>query len=173
MVWNGTEVAVWNMEDFRMELNPRCQEWNGKQSSILLHKFHTKFCALYLQKNKYRCLVVMNNIVKEVFNYNMYAYYLSTNRNTLVVYIALTVYVMHHCKYIAICSIDDIIDDFDRFDFFFFRLTICQVLNCVFVHRQENSYLLFNSNFRFSLTLFILQHLDVLDVFIYIAEGCR
>ena len=29
-------------------------------------------------------------------------------------------YVLHHCKYIAICSIDVIVDDFDRFDLFFF-----------------------------------------------------
>ena len=48
-------------------------------------------------------------------------------------------YVLHHCKYIAICSIDVIVDDFDRFDFFFLRLTICQVLNFVLVHRHENS----------------------------------
>ena len=26
---------------------------------------------------------------------------------------------MHHCKYIALCSIDVIVDDFDRFDLFF------------------------------------------------------
>ena len=28
-------------------------------------------------------------------------------------------YLLHHCKYIAVCSIDVIVDDFDRFDFFF------------------------------------------------------
>ena len=65
--------------------------------------------------------MVINNFVTEVFNFNIYAYYLSTNRGTSVVYIAQTVYryVLHHCKYIAICSIDVIVDDFDRFDFFF------------------------------------------------------
>ena len=53
--------------------------------------------------------MVINNIVTEVYNFNIYAYYLSTNRGTLVVYIAQTVYVLHHCKYVAICSIDIIV----------------------------------------------------------------
>ena len=47
--------------------------------------------------------MVINNFVTEVFNFNIYAYYLSTNRGTSVVYIAQTVYryVLHHCKYIC------------------------------------------------------------------------
>ena len=48
--WNGTEISVWNMEDARMEWNGRFQEWNGRQSSILPYRFHTRFRALYLQK---------------------------------------------------------------------------------------------------------------------------
>ena len=63
--------------------------------------------------------MVINIIVKDVFNFNIYAYYLSTNHGTLVVYIAQTVYVLHNCKYIAICTIDIILDDFDRFNLFF------------------------------------------------------
>ena len=130
---------MWNKEDARMEWNGRFHELNGRQSSILPYQFHTRFCALYLQKNTYRCRVVINNIVTEVINFNIYAYYLSTNRGTSVVYIAKTVYVLHHCKYIAICSIDVIFDDFDRFGLFFFlRLTICQVLKFVFLHGHEN-----------------------------------
>ena len=155
MEWNG---------NFGMEYR-RCQngmEWkisrmNGRQTSILPYQFHTRFCALNSQKNTYRCWMVINNIVTEVFNFNIYEYYLSTNRGTLVVYIAQTVYVLHHCKYIAICNIDVIVDDFDRFDMlflFFLKLTICQVLNFIFLHRNENSYLLFHS--RFCLSLFIL-----------------
>ena len=102
--------------------------------------------------------MVINNIVTEVFNCNINAYDLSTNRGILVVYIAQTVRVLHHCKYIAICGSDVIVDDFDRFDLFFcvlffLRLKICQVLNFVFLHCHENSYLLFHS--RFSLILFI------------------
>ena len=94
MEWNGIENGMeWN-GNFGMEY--------GRQSSILPYQFHTRFRALYLQKNTYGCRVVTNNIVTEVFNFNIYAYYLSTNRGTLVVYIAQTVYVLHHCKYIAI-----------------------------------------------------------------------
>ena len=70
--WNG-------MEDFK----------NGMEDN--LPYFHTRFHALYLQKNTYRCRVVINNIVTEVFNFDIYAYYLSTNRGTLVMYIAQTV----------------------------------------------------------------------------------
>ena len=98
MVWNGMENgmewngnSVWNMEDARMEWNGRFQEWNGRQSSILPYQFHTRFCALLLQKNKYLCWVVISNIVTKVFNFNIYAYYLSTNRGALVVHIAQTV----------------------------------------------------------------------------------
>ena len=86
MEWNGKWNGNFGMEDARMEWNGRFQEWNGRQSSILPYQFHTRFRALYLQKNTYRCRVVINNIVTEVFNLNIYAYYLSTNRGTLVVY---------------------------------------------------------------------------------------
>ena len=105
-------------------------EWNGmenfkngiaRQSSILPYQFHTRFRKLYLQKNIYRCWVVINNIVTEVFNFNIQ--YLRVlfddKRSTLVVCIEQTVYVLHCSKYIAICSIDVVIDDFDRFDLFF------------------------------------------------------
>ena len=70
--WNETEVSVWNMEDARMKWNGRFQEWNGRQSSIILYQFHSRFCTLYLQKNTYRCRVVINNIATEVFNINIY-----------------------------------------------------------------------------------------------------
>ena len=93
MEWNGTEISVSNMEDSRMEWNGRFQEWNGRQSSILPYQFHIRFRSLFLQKNTYRCRVVINNIVTEVFNFNIYAYssiqlqylqyYVSTNRGWL------------------------------------------------------------------------------------------
>ena len=72
---NGTEISVWNMENPRME-------WNGRQSSILPCQFHTKFRALYLQKEIFGCRVVLSNIVTEVFNLNIYVYHLLTNRGT-------------------------------------------------------------------------------------------
>ena len=84
MEWNGN----FGMEDARMEWNGRFQKWNGRQSSILPYQFHTRFGALHLLKNAYQCWVVINNIVTEVFNFNIFAYYLSANRGTLVVYIA-------------------------------------------------------------------------------------
>ena len=79
----------WN-ENFGME-HGRCQ--NGMESfkngmeDNLSYQFHTR---------------LINNIATEVFNFNIYACYLSTNRGTVVVYIAQTVYVLHHCKYIAV-----------------------------------------------------------------------
>ena len=82
MEYNGTEISVWTMEDATMGWNGRFQEWNGIQSSILPYQFHIRFFELYLQKN-----TVINKIVTQVFNLNIYAYYLSTNRGTLVVYI--------------------------------------------------------------------------------------
>ena len=108
------------MEYAKIKWKERFQERNGKQSSIL----HTRFRALYLQKNIYRCLVVTNDSVKEVFNFNIYGYYSSTNCGSLVVYIAQTLYVLCHSKYIAICSIDDL----TGFNLFFLRLTVCQVV---------------------------------------------
>ena len=117
------EISVWNTEDARMEWNGRIQEWNGRLSSILPYQYHTRFRAS--QKNTYRFRVVINNIVTEVFNFNIYVYYLSTNRCTLVVYVAQTVYVLQHCKYSTLqfnCNIDVTIDDLDRFDLFFFYL---------------------------------------------------
>ena len=77
--------------------------------------FHTD-SILDLQKSIYGCLVEINNIVAEVFHFNTYAYYLSANRGTLVVFIARAVYALHHSKYITIWSIDVMADDFDRFD---------------------------------------------------------
>ena len=155
MKWNGAEISVWNMEDARME-------WNERISFILSYQFHTRFCALYSQKNTYQCRVVINNIFTEVFNFNIYACYLSTNRGTLFVYVAQTAYVLYNCKYIAICSIDVIVDNFNRFDLFFLRLTICQVLDFVFLHRHENFYLLFHSRFSLFLFIFLVFQLTII-----------
>ena len=107
--WNGNFDTEYGrcqngMEDFKNEMEDN-----------LPYQFHTSCCALCLQKNTYQCQVVMNNIVTEVFNFNIYAYYLPINRGTLVVCIAQTVYVLRHSKYIAICSIDVLVDDFDLF----------------------------------------------------------
>ena len=81
--WNGIEDFKNGMED---------------KSSIHPYQFHTRFRALYLQKNAYRCRMMITNIVTEAINFNIYAYHFSTNRGTLVVYIAQTGYELHHCK---------------------------------------------------------------------------
>ena len=62
--WYGTEILVWNMEDVRME-----DFKNGMEDN--LPYFHTRFRALYLEKNTYRCRLVINNTVTEVFNFNI------------------------------------------------------------------------------------------------------
>ena len=124
-------------------------KWNGRQSSILPCQFHTRFCALYLQKNTYRCRVVINNVVTEVLNFNNYAYCLSANRGTLVVDSTQTVYVLYHCKYIAICSIDVIVHDFDRFDVFFFEIN--NFLRSKFCFRTSSRKHVFAISFLFQL----------------------
>ena len=98
---NGMENGMeWN-GNFGMEYG-RCQ--NGMEWKTI---FRTSIpipywilCIVFTEK-----YVPMsgsdNDIVTEVLNL-IYAYYLSTNHSTLVVNIAQTVYVLHHCKYIAI-----------------------------------------------------------------------
>ena len=110
-----------------MEWNRRFQEGNGRQFSILSYQFHTRFCALYLQKNTYRCRVVINNIVTEVFNFNIYAYYFDDkSRYFGCVHCANSVRIaslQFNCfALIALitlqfnCSIDATVDDLDKFD---------------------------------------------------------
>ena len=56
------------------------------------------------------------------------------------------------------CSIDVTVDDLDRFDL---RLTFCPVENFVFLHRHENSYLLFYPRFNLILFIFLVFKLIV------------
>ena len=46
--------------------------------------------------------------------------------------------------------------------FFILRLTICPVVNFVFLHRHENLYLLFHSSFRLILFIFLVFKLIVI-----------
>ena len=109
------------MEDARMEWNGRFQEWNGRQSSILPYQFHTRFRALYLQKNTYRCRVVTIILSQ---NY-------STSISMHIICRQTAVFGLRsfrkQCTYCIIesklqfnCSIDVTVDDLDRFDLFFF-----------------------------------------------------
>ena len=92
--WNGTEISVWNMEDARMEWKISRMEWKTIFRTSIPIPYQIS-CVVFTE-NTCRCRVVMNNIVTEVFNFNIYAYYLSTNRGIYfgcVRYIAQTVYV--------------------------------------------------------------------------------
>ena len=149
------------MEDFK----------NGMEDN-LPYQFHTRFCALYLQKNTYRCRVVINNIVTEVFNFNIYTYYLSTNRDTLVVYIAQTTYVLHHSKYIAICCIDVLVDDFVRFDLFFvFFFEIDNLPSPRFCFLASSQKLVFAIHSRFSLILFMFLGFQLTIILLVLKLG--
>ena len=121
MEWNGTEVSVWNMEDARMEWNGRFQEWNGRQSSILPYQFHTRFCALYLQKNTYRCRVVTIILSQK------YSTSISTDIICRQIAVLWLCTLRKQCTYCIIvsklqfyCSSDVTVDDLDRFDLLFF-----------------------------------------------------
>ena len=163
MEWNG---------NFGMEYR-RCQ--NGMEWKISRMEWKTIFHTSIPIPYKILCIVFTekyipmsgsdNNIVTEVFNFNIYAYYLSTNRTTLVVYIAQCTYCIIVSKLQFNCSSDVTVDDLDRFDlllFFILRLTICPVVNFVFLHRHKNSYLLFHPRFSLILYIFLVFKLKVI-----------
>ena len=148
---NGMEIAVWKMEDARMEWKISKMEWKTI--------FHTSIPIPYLLSRivfteKYILMSGSDkNIVAEVFNFNISA--LTICRQIAVLWLCT---LRKQCTYCIIvstlqfnCSIDVTADDLDRFDlfflFFFLRLTICPVVNFVCLHRHENSYLLFHPRF--------------------------
>ena len=106
--WNG-------MEDFK----------NGMEDN--LPYFHVNSIldfVLYLQKNTYRCWVVINNIVTEVgysTSISMHIICRQIAVYSLVVYIAQTVCDCAYCVIVSTvqfnCSIDVTVDDLDRFAF--------------------------------------------------------
>ena len=66
-------------------------------------------------------------------------------------------YVLHHCKYILICIIDVIVDDFDGFDLFFvFFLRLDNLPSrkiLFFLHRHEKLvFCYFHSRFQLNFT---------------------
>ena len=93
---------------------------------------------------------------------------MSTNRGILVVYIVETVYVLHHSKYIAICRIDVIDDDFDRFNLFFCCFfEIDNLPSPKFCFLTSSRKLVFAIHSRFSLILFTFYlHLNLLHFFL-------
>ena len=120
--WNGTEISVWNMEDARMEWNERFEEWNGRQSSILPYQFHSRFHALYLQKNTYRCRVV-TIILSQKYSTSISTHIIC--RQIAVLWLCTLCKQCTHCINVVSrlqfnCSIDVTVDDLDRFDLFCF-----------------------------------------------------
>ena len=119
MVWNGME---WKMEwngNFGMEYG-RCQ--NGMEDN-LPYQFHTRFRALYLQKNTHRCRVVIKYCRRSIQLQYLRILLVDKSRYFGCVHCANSV----HCTYCIIvstlqfnCSIDVTVDDLDRLDLFFF-----------------------------------------------------
>ena len=154
------------MENARMEWNGRFQEWNGRQSSILPYQFQTRFRALYLQKNIYWCRVVTIILSQK------YSTSISTHIICRQIAALWLCALRKQCTYCIIvsklqfnCSIDVTVDDLDRFDLFvlfILRLTICPVVNFVFLHRHINSYLLFHPRFSLILYIFFVFKLTVI-----------
>ena len=151
--WNGNFGIEYGRRQNRMEDFKNGMEDNFLTSIPIPYQIS---CNAFTEKHiLYRCRVVINNIVAEVFRFNIYVHYLRLNCGTLIVFIMQTVYALHHIKYISICSIDGMVDDFDRFNFFCLvsRLKICQVVHFFFFHTHESLYLLFHP--RFNSFLFI------------------
>ena len=67
----------------------------------------------------------------------------------MVVCIAQIVYVLHHCKYILICIIDVIVDDFDGFDLFLFFFEIDNLPSRKFCFLTSSRKLVFVISFSF------------------------
>ena len=121
MVWNGMErkfrYGIWKTE------------WNGKEDfkngmeDNLPYQFHTRFRALYLQKNTHRCRVVIKYCHRSIQLQYLRILLVDKSRYFGCVHCANSV----HCTYCIIvstlqfnCSIDVTVDDLDRLDLFFF-----------------------------------------------------
>ena len=63
----------------------------------------------------------------------------------------LGLFILHHCKYIAICSIDVIVGDFDRFNLFVLFFQIDNLTNPKFCFLTSPRKLVFAISFPFQL----------------------
>ena len=153
IVWNGMENGMeWN-GNFGMEYG-RCQNGMEWKISRMERKtiFHTSLsipylisCSVFTQKYNTDVRLVINNIVTEEFNFNIYAYYLLTNCGTLVVYFAQTVYVLHLVSTMQFAALMLQVDMFDLFyfyfeidnvpsrNFFFFSSIVKKIRICYFI----------------------------------------
>ena len=102
---------LWNMEDARMEWKISRMEWKTI--------FHTRFRLRYSEKNIYGHWTVINHILTEEFNICSIIC-----RQIQIVWLHVlcqqcTAYALHYSKNTAICSIDVVVDSFDRLDLYF------------------------------------------------------
>ena len=100
---SGMEQKFWYEIRKMPEWNGIFQERNGRQSSILPYQFHTRFRALYLQKNTYQCRVVIKYCHRSIQLQYLRILFGDKSRYFGCVHCANSVrHVLHHCKYIAI-----------------------------------------------------------------------
>ena len=151
---NGTEILVWNMEDARMEWNGMEDFKNGIEDN--LPYFHTNSILDFVHCI-YRKEIPMSGSDKILSQ----KYPTSISAHTICRQIAvlclgslhcansvLIASLQVHCNLIAALLLHlTTLIDLTSFLFFFFRLTICPVVNFVLLHRDENSYLLFHPRF--------------------------
>ena len=110
VVWKMPE---WNgMEDFKNEMEDNFPYFHTNFMLVLCIVFTKKFIPTSGGDKQYCHGSILLQYLRVIF-VDKSRYFVC------LLYIAQTVYVLHHCKYIAICSIDVIVDDFDRFDLFF------------------------------------------------------
>ena len=149
---NGMEqkfrYGIWKMPEW----NGIFQEWNGRQSSILPYQFHTRFRALYLQKNTYQCRVVIKYCHRSIqLQYLRILFGDKLRYRTLVVYIAQTVYDTY-CIIVSTlqfnCSTDVTVDEF------FFCFEADNLPSCKFCFLTSRK-LVFAISSLFPLILFI------------------
>ena len=78
-------------------------------------------------------------------------------------YIAQTVYVLHHSTYIAICSIDVIIDDFDRFGIlFYFEIDKLASRNFFFLPSSQKFVFAISSSFQLNFMALVFKLIVIL-----------
>ena len=113
MVWNGTKILVWNMEDARMEWNGRFQEWNGRQSSILPYQISS-----IVFTEKHIPMSVSDKILSQKYSTLIPAHIIC--RQIAVLWLCTLRKPCTYCIIVSTlqfkCCIDVTVDDLDRFD---------------------------------------------------------
>ena len=149
----------------------RCQngmEWkiSRMEWKTIFHTSILDLCIVFTEK----CTPMScsdHNIVTEVFNFNVYAYILVDKSQYFgSVHCANSVLIaslLVNCNLIAALMLQlTTLIDLSCCFFFVLRLTICPVVNFVFLHRHKNSYLLYHPRFSLILCIFLVFMLIVI-----------